>query len=537
MARGLALAAAIAVGLLVVSGAGGAAAQTPKRGGTVVVSGGREPPCLNPVDVRCGMSPNFLAKVLEPAFALAPDFTLRSHLASATYTKTRPFVVTFRIHPDAHWSDRVPVTARDFVFTHDAIVGHLPSESQGPHRLVRSARAFGAKTVRIVLRERTADWRTLFSRVLPEHALRSQDLEEIWSGRIENPRTGAPIGSGPFLLSSWERGKQLTLVRNPRYWGPHSAYLDRIVIRFCQSCPLLPTPAQVLAGLRQGDFDVAGTRDPTIIPDLRSIPGVNVRVVRLDAVDFLHLRVRPPGGHSALGDKRVRQALAYGIDRDAIVRALFGQLDANYPASNSAVFFNTHRYYRPNWGRYRHRPALARGLLEQAGCRRASDGIYVCNGERLSLRLGTASGVPLRERTVELVQRHLRQVGVEVQLSFASLSIVVPQLERGGLDMANFAWFGGSDGIGAGVYGCAESDNVTGYCQRLVTADLNQADRILDVDQRANVLNRADRRLALDVPVIPLYQPPGVVAFRETIRNIGASGTELVNAENWWLER
>jgi ABC-type oligopeptide transport system substrate-binding subunit len=63
----------------------------------------------------------------------------------------------------------------------------------------------------------------------------------IWSENVENPRTGAPIGNGPFLLKSWERGKEMILVRNPRYWGPHTAYLERIVLRFCQSCPLLPT--------------------------------------------------------------------------------------------------------------------------------------------------------------------------------------------------------------------------------------------------------------------------------------------------------
>ena len=89
-------------------------------------------------------------------------------------------------------------------------------------------------------------------------------------------------------------------------------------------------------------------------------------------------------------------------------------------------------------------------------------------------------------------------------------------------------------GIGAGVYGCAESNDVTGYCQRLVTADLKQADQILNEEQRAHVLNRADRRLALDVPVIPLYQPPAILAFRATIRNIRAF--DLEKGENWWLD-
>ena len=69
-----------------------------------------------------------------------------------------------------------------------------------------------------------------------------------------------------------------------------------------------------------------------------------------------------------------------------------------------------------------------------------------------------------------------------------------------------------------------------------MTAHLNQADRILDVDQRAHVLNRADRRLAIDVPVIPLYQPPAILAFRATIRNIGAFPVDLMNAEDWWLD-
>ena len=344
-------------------------------------------------------------------------------VTGATYSRTPPFTLTFAIHPDAHWSDRVPVTARDFAFTHTAIVEHLPPESQGPHRFVRSVRRVDAKTVRVVLRERTAEWRTLFPRVLPEHALRGQDLAEVWSDEIDDPRTGVPIGSGPFLLSSWERGKQMILVRNPRYWGPHNAYLDRIVLRFCRPCPLLPTPAQVLAGLRQGDVDMVATRDPAVLSEVRSIPGVTVRPFRLIGMNFLHLRL-DSGGHPALRDPRtgklVRRALAYGIDRQVIARTILGELDPRYPASDTAVLWNTHPAYSPNWSSYRYRPVHARSLLEQAGCRRGADRIYVCAGERLLLRLGGYSGVPFRERTAALIQQYLRQIGVDVELIFAS---------------------------------------------------------------------------------------------------------------------
>ena len=130
---------------------------------------------MNPVVAQCPPQV-FLENVLEPAFAFAHDSTLRPRLVrGATYTKTPPFTVTFRIHSDARWSDRVPVTARDFEFSHEAIVEHLPPESQGAHRFVRSVERVDAKTVRVLLRSRTADWRTLFYRVMPWHALKNQD--------------------------------------------------------------------------------------------------------------------------------------------------------------------------------------------------------------------------------------------------------------------------------------------------------------------------------------------------------------------------
>ncbi|MDQ3379613.1 MAG: peptide ABC transporter substrate-binding protein [Actinomycetota bacterium] len=538
MAR--ALAAAILTSLLLVSGASGAGAQTPKRGGTVVFGPISEPGCLNPLVASC-VSPTFfwiLEKVFAPPFALAPDFTPRPELVSrVTFTRKPPFTLTYDIRPEARWSDGVPVSARDFVFTHQAIRRLVPDSLAGIHPLVRSIRALDAKTVRVTLRSRDARWRTsLFGFVLPRHALVGENLGRIWTDRIDNPKTGAPIGSGPFLVERFERGKQLTLVRNPRYWGPHVAYLDRLVVRFC-ACTA-PPPAEVLAALRQDEVDFALSRDTGIVPDLRRISGVRVLAMPSTGWEHLHLRIGP-GGHPALRNKLVRRALAYGIDRVAIVRQLFGEIDPKYRPSDSAVFLNTSRYYRPSWSGYRYRPDLARRLLQQAGCRRGADGIYVCAGERLSFRFLTIAGTRLRERGLELVQSQLRQVGVEVVNAFAAGRVLFDQIiPRGDFDAVSFTFFT-TDQLGdKGIYGCGGPQNFSGYCQRLVTSDLDQADRILDADQRARVLNRADRQIAKDVPVIPLYQVPFVLAYRKTVRDVVASPNNLFwNAENWWLER
>jgi peptide/nickel transport system substrate-binding protein len=535
-----ALTAALAAALLVgVPGAGGASgAETPRRGGTVVFGPTAEPACLNPL--VCGYEP-VNQKVLTPAFALAPDLTLKPRLVSGVvYTTKPPFTLTYRIRPEARWSDGVPVTARDFIFTHAAFLKLLAPDHIGyrRHGMVQSIRALDPKTVRVVLRSRVAGWRGLFWTVLPWHALRGEKLESVWGDRMVNPKTGAPIGSGPFLVEAWDRGKQLTLVRNRNYWGPHVSHLDRVVIKF-QDRGGAPPPAQVLEWLRTGESDFAEARDTEIVPDLRRMPGISVVPAMTNGWEHLDIRIAP-GGHPALRKKLVRQALAYGIDRVEIVRELFGELDPRYRPSDSAVFLGDHVSYRPNWNIYRYRPEESRRLFEQAGCRSGLDTIYVCDGRRLELGLVTTAGARLRERTIKLIQAQLRRAGVEVELSYTQAAALFTQLlPSGSFDLAAFSWFGDQDGgARVGLFVCDGFQNYSGYCQRLTTRELAQTDRILESDERSRVLNRADRLLAKDVPVIPLYQVPNVLAYRTTIRNVVRSPENLFwNVEDWWLAR
>jgi peptide/nickel transport system substrate-binding protein len=527
----------IAVALLLGSAAPGAPQQTPKRGGAVVFGPVAEHACLNPLRNCSGSGPQFswiLEKVLPSAFSRAPDLTSRPTLVSgATFTKTAPFILTYSIRSEARWSDGVHVTARDFVFTYRALQAYLSPDDES-RTYVREVRAVDAKTVRVVLRSRWAGWRRLFGFVLPRHALAGEDLARIWTNGIENPKTGKPIGYGPFLVGGWDRGERLTLVRNTNYWGPHKAYLDRLIVRFCRVACVAPPPAEVLKSMQTGAVDVAYARDTEIVQDLRRIRGTTVRLHRSNGWEHLDFR-RASGGHPALRSKLVRQAFAYSIDRAEIVRRLWGEIDPTYRPLHSAVLLRTDRHYVPNWDGYAHRPDRARRLLQRAGCRRGDDGIYACGGERLSLRFSTLP-TRARQRGLELMQSQLRGVGIEVVLSY--VTGLFDQISTGDFDVVSFAWINVDGFSYKRIYGCGGVQNVTGYCQRLVTAELDQADRILDDAQRARALNRADRQLAKDVPVIPLYQIPWVYTYKDTVRNVVPSAGNLFwNAEDWWLER
>jgi peptide/nickel transport system substrate-binding protein len=538
VARALALLAAFAVVVLAGSGAKGSGEQAPKRGGTIVFRMiGPEPACWNPLDARCpvrGPGMRWIGEtVLEKAFEVDARFEYRPRLVSRVdFTTKRPFALTYRIRPRARWSDGVPVTAGDFIFTLQAIRRHGTPEDRALHAPIRSARAVDAKTLRVVLRSRMAGWRELFGLVLPSHALRRADLTKVWRDGIDNPTTGRAIGSGPFLLERWERGRELVLRRNASYSGTHPAYADRLVVRFAQS------PSDPTAALEKGELDIATGVPPDVVPSVRRNGRLRVSAVPGPAFEHLDLQLGP-AGHPALRSKLVRRALAYGIDRVALVREVYGGVLSATRPLDSVMLMTQDRHYDANWSAYRYRPARARALLEQAGCRRGPDGIYSCAGERLSLRFVTSAGLPQRQRAISVVQAQLRRVGIEVVPVFAPGDAFIGQiLPTRAFQVALYTWAFVPSGSWKHVYGCGGGSNFTGYCQRLVTADLDQADRILDYAQRSRVLNRVDRRIARDVPTIPLYQFVTTAAHRADVRGFALPPwNPLWNAEDWWLAR
>jgi peptide/nickel transport system substrate-binding protein len=199
-------------------------------------------------------------------------------------------------------------------------------------------------------------------------------------------------------------------------------------------------------------------------------------------------------------------------------------------------------WYRPSWQVYRYRPAVARRLLEQEGCRREPDGIYACDGARLSIRLATLAGDLRRQRVLEAIQRDLRRAGIEIVPAYYPAPTLFDQvLPSGNFDLALFSWLSFPDGPGRSevLYGCGGDQNQAGYCQRLVTRDLDQAGRILSASRQAHVLNRADAQLAKDVPVLPLFQIPLVIASKGAVQDLRlvAFLDPFVDAEKWWLDR
>jgi ABC-type transport system substrate-binding protein len=152
----------------------------------------------------------------------------------------------------------------------------------------------------------------------------------------------------------------------------------------------------------------------------------------------------------------------------------------------------------------------------------------------------TIAGIESRRHTLELVQAQLRRVGVEVRPEYALFDDFFGTLvPNGDFDLALYAYGVGASTSGPGdTFECQKQpDNTTGYCDRLVSRDLDRATRILDDRRRIALLNGIDGRLATAVPALPLYQTKELFALDTTVRGVIPNGAGVFtwNAQDWWL--
>jgi peptide/nickel transport system substrate-binding protein len=523
------LAAAVAAVACVLS----ASAAGPRPGGTISIAGPLD--CPNIWFVCISQAANAVNQVIGGAFRVGPDLTYRPNLVSRARVTTSPFAVTYTIRRDAVWSDRTPVSAADFLFTYRTFSSPRYARAvEAPlYARIRRVEPLGQKVVRVVFKAPFAGWRDLFHSVFPEHALAGENLREVWTDGIDNPKTGEPISNGPFLVSSFVPGELLTLERNPRYWGPHTAYLDKVVFRRAEDA------VAEIDQLRVGGADAVSPQVQQEVVALRKRRDLAVRTGAGTTFEHVSFRLGS-GGNPLLRRRYVRQAIAFGIDRAGLVRALFVGLVPSLRPLQNLIFVPNGPHYAPHWQRYRASVRKARDLLEQHGCRRGADGVYACAGERLSFRFATTAGNPLREETFSILRSQLARVGIELVPVFSAPSVFFGQvLANGDFDLAMFTWVNTPDpGYAVEIWRCGGHNNFSGYCNRGVSADLLASNRVLSEPARARMLNRVDMQLAADLPAIPLFQKPTVVAYKRTLHGVVDNPTEegwTWNLGDWWV--
>jgi peptide/nickel transport system substrate-binding protein len=522
--------------------------ERPVRGGVVAVALDDEPSSLN-AWTPSGAN-NVTATVTGPVLAqlaiYKPDFSYAPQLLAELpeLVSEVPPTVRYRLRRDAVWEDGTPITAADVQYTLDQILnpGNAVASREG-YELIKDGKLVDVSTdgraFSIVFTSPYGAWRELFTSprqpILKAAAMQGQNFDAALADTI-------PFASGPYKIESWTKGQGMVLVRNDKYWGP-KPYLDKIVFRFVESGELQ------VAAMQTGEVQAAyQVRRPELGPAFRSIQGLVVQTPGGPLWEHLDFNLQD----SLVGIPEVRQAIAYVIDREAIADIASSETSSRTSVLQNVMYMPNQPEYMPNWRGYRPDTARASELLRKAGFVKGGDGVWAKGDQRLSIKVATTAGNRARDNILRVIKDNLTKFGIEMTvdaLAAADLFTRVPNCEY---QVALYASEVGPDPINgskafrADQISCpgenqnADGDNSTAYRNIEVTELINKADAELDPRKRARFYNQADQQIAKDVPVLPLFQKPTVLASVPMLRDIVANSTiegPTWNVGEWWLRR
>jgi peptide/nickel transport system substrate-binding protein len=500
----LAVSVALVVGPAANAGSDGASA------GTVVFIHDQEPPNLNQGFVGNGLYATslvvnniWLGGQIRDANA---NWSLRLFKSSPKILKTNPLTVQVEYKKEAVWSDGRPVVGADLRATWAIYVNPQNNViSRAGWEDIRSVAVQGKKAT-VVFKRPYASWETLVSGwVWPAHIVRGLNMNEAFQSSI-------PVSAGPWKFQSWQKGVQLTVVKNARYKAGPPMKLDRVVFRY-----ILDTNARFQA-LKSNEGQVMEPQPQLQIAEF--MKDSKFKVHRKIGFAYEHIDLQYGAqGHPALKLPYVRQALITGMNRSQIAGTLYKEIAPGLPKLDSLIFKPFEKNYKAPFKQHAFSQQKVISLLKSKGCTGGPDrpsagntDVFSCpNVGKLSFRFFTTSGNQLRALTFEIAQRQLKSVGIELVPRFqVGGTLFGTTLPSGDWDLIMFTYVQDptSKDISNDTYGCGGSQNYGNYCDRKVSGLLNRAAITLDTAAREKLLNDAEAIMAKQIPSIPLYARP-----------------------------
>jgi peptide/nickel transport system substrate-binding protein len=527
--------AALLVGLAMVAAAcggggdenessGGGTAQI-KEGGTLNYAADQEPTGFNNNTSKDNGTSvyNVVINVYPQPFHAQPDFTVKMDdalLDSAEQTSDDPQTIVYKIKQDAAWSDGTPLSADDFIYNWKQQNGTIKENdvatTTGYDQIKSIEGSDNGKTVTVVFKTPFADWKGLFTGIVPAHYI--QKRPGGWNTGLDKDPDKIPSG-GPFVVKDYTQGQSLTLVRNDKYWGP-KAHLDSIVFRF------LPESTTQPAALQNNEVDLIYPQ-PQLdqVTQVKALPDVSSEINF--GLSFEHLDFNFKNEH--LGDLKVRQAIATGINVQELVDRTVKQFSDKAEPLGNRIWLTGQPQYQDHFGQYgKGDTAGATKLLEDAGYTKGADGIYAKGGKKLSVRFSTTAGNKLRETQGELFQAQMKEIGVEIKIANVdSTKFFGEWLPNGNYDIADFAWVGTPFAISSNrdIYRTGGGSNYGKYANKKVDDLFTQANSETDEAKSAELGNQIDQQITADMATIPLYTKPTFIAYRNTFANIHDNAT------------
>lgn len=423
---------------------------------------------------------------------------------------------TFHLRKDVKWHDGQPFTADDAKFTYDAIMDpKTKTVRKSNYELVQAFKVVDPYTFQVTLKQSFCPFLlNMTNGLVPKHILeKSADINTDPFG------TKAPVGTGPYKFVEWLKDDHVTLGANANYWGGAPKIQQWIM-------KIVANTTVVAQQLKTGDIDVSGI-DPKDLADMEKQTNVNITKYFGLSYDYIGYN----NAHPLFQDKRVRQAMTFGLDRQTMInKILFGQAEMV-----SAPMPPTSWAYNPNVAQYPFDPAKAKALLKEAGWTPGADGMLQKNGQPFKFTLVTNSGNKTREAIVTIAQQQWKDLGIAVDTQLMEWNAFLDKVTKNhDFDACVLGWSLGLDPDAKSIWSSTEIKSGFNF----ISYNNPQVDKLLEdgrtvngcgQDQRKQIYGQFQQIIADEQPYTFLWITKSLAVVNKRI-----TGPAITPYGFWW---
>ncbi|MCV7018810.1 ABC transporter substrate-binding protein [Mycolicibacterium aichiense] len=496
-------AALVMIGLLAACSTGSRVDLGGPSAGNITAAIAGEPDQLDPQRSTAYFSFEVLENVFDTLVEPDDNLEMRPALAESWQVSPDQLTWTFHLRPAVSWHDGSPLRASDVVYSYRRIIDEKLANAD-KLSAVRDVRAPDPQTVIIDVAHPTPNLLTNLGGFKGMAIVQRRNVE---SGQIATH----PVGTGPFAFTGRKSGDSITLTANKSYWGG-APEVPGVTFRF------ISEPSTALSALQAGEIDWTDAIPPQ-------------RVEQLKGDDSIHLAVTPSNDYWYLAlnearapwnDQRVRQAIAYGIDRASIVQATsYGTATANQLAIPQG-----NPWYTP-YDHYRHDPGRGRDLLRQAGI------------GKQKLDMLVTSEYPETVTAAQIIADNLAEVGIDVSIRTVDFATWLDEQNSGHFDMLMMGWLGNidPDDFYYAQHHTGGSSNAQKFSDPDVDRLLDAAREETDRARRQDDYARAATIIADKASYIYLYNPSVIQAWSTNLAGYDARRDGAVRFRSAHLTR
>ncbi len=458
----------------------------------------------------------------------AADFAPVPGIAESWEESADKTTWTYKIRPGLKWSDGQPLTAKDAAYTFNRVMnGEQEKVNYGSYvENIAKAEALDDTTLVLTVKKPSPLMKTLSVYILPEHIWKDIDEKEVQSYPNEGTPDSPTVGGGPFVMIERQVGQFIRLKANENYFAGKPA-VDEIVFKIYKNGDALGQ------ALKKGEIDFADSLEANVFESLQGAEGVTTVSATYSGVNELAFNTgaalddgTPIGdGNPLLKDKRIRQAIGWAIDRQALVDKVLGGGGSAGSTIIPPIYQSLH-LEPANPSSFD--PEKAKQLLDQAGYTVGEDGIRQdAQGNKLSFRLFWRSDSESSKKSAQFIKGWLAAVGIEAKLKGLSADgPLTDVIGQGNFDMFEWGWVVEPDpNYQLSTFTCAsrsykDGDSIVAnlsdsfYCNE--EYDKLYAEQQVETDavKRAEIVKQMQQLLYDDAPYVVTYYYDNREAYR-----------------------